>query len=65
MQLEDPQHFNQVWKIGLGGIAALGGVAALAFLGHRLFKAQAPKVQEVRAIEKESPGRWTVRFGSG
>ena len=45
--MEEAESFNDVWKIGLGGIAALAGVAALAFLGHRLFKSQAPKVQEV------------------
>lgn len=40
-------NFNEVWKVGLGGIAALAGVAALAFFGHRTFKSQAPKVQKV------------------
>lgn len=36
-----------MWKVGLGGILALAAAAGLGFLGHRLFKTQAPKVQEV------------------
>lgn len=40
-----------VWRTGLTSIGALVGVAGLAFLGHRLFKAQAPKVQEVSRKE--------------
>ncbi|GAB4815992.1 hypothetical protein N2152v2_003038 [Parachlorella kessleri] len=57
--VEEAESFNDVWKIGLGGIAALAGVAALAFLGHRLFKSQAPKVQE--AIEKQQASRESVQ----
>lgn len=38
---------HMVLRTGLTSIAALVGVAGLALLGHRLFKSQAPKVQEV------------------
>lgn len=51
---------SHVWRLGLGGVVALAGLAGLAFLGHRLFKLQAPKVQkamEDRQLAKESQQR--------
>ena len=45
-----------VWRSGLGGVAALAAFAGLAFLGHRLFKSQAPKVQKVGAAAQQQSG---------
>lgn len=57
--VDDPD-MSVVWRMGLGGIVAVAGLAGLAFLGHRLFKSQAPKVQkamEQRQLAKESQQR--------
>ena len=32
---------GEAWRMGLGGVAALGAFAGLAFLGHRLSQSKA------------------------
>lgn len=59
MYYEEPDTAT-IWKLGLGGIVALAGLAGLAFMGHKVFKSQAPKVQkamEQRQLAKESQQR--------
>lgn len=58
--IEQQTHISEIWRLGLGGVLALAALAGLAFLGHRLFKDQAPKVQkamEQRQLARESQQR--------
>lgn len=49
-----------MWQMGLGGVAALIGLAGIGFLGHKAWKSQGPKVQkamEARQLARESQQR--------
>ena len=50
----------EMWKTGALGVVALGALAGLGFFGHKVFKSQAPKVQQAmqdRQFAKESQQR--------
>jgi Ran GTPase-activating protein (RanGAP) involved in mRNA processing and transport len=57
---EQHESVAEIWKTGLLGVVALGGLAGLGFFGHKLYKSQAPKMQQAmqdRQFAKESQQR--------
>ena len=60
VQYQDTESAAEMWKTGAMGVVALGALAGLGFFGHKMFKSQAPKVQQAmqdRQFAKESQQR--------
>lgn len=60
VQYQETESAAEVWKTGALGVVALGALAGLGFFGHKIFKSQAPKMQQAmqdRQFAKESQQR--------